>query len=194
MNFLAHAFLSRNSERLLVGNFIGDFVKGNQFGHFHPGIIEGIRFHRKIDEYTDNHPIFRRSRKRIREKYRHYTGVIIDLYYDHFLAKNWEDYANTPLEIFARQVYRTMQDHSDIIPQKARNMLPYMIKYNWLVNYSTIEGIDQSLKGISKRTSHASGMENASGDLLEQYMDFENDFSEFFPEIMAYAEEGTIIQ
>ena len=194
MNFLAHAFLARNSETLLVGNFIGDFVKGNQFYHFHPGIVDGILLHRRIDDFTDNHPVFRRSRKRIREKYRHYSGVIIDLYYDHFLAKNWEDYANKSLKEFASQVYRTIQDHADIIPSRAKNMLPYMIKYNWLVNYATIEGIDQSLKGISRRTKHVSGMENAWEDLLDHYADFENDFCEFFPEIMVFTDGQEIIQ
>jgi acyl carrier protein phosphodiesterase len=194
MNFLAHAFLTRNSDTLLVGNFIGDFVKGKQFDHFHPGITEGILMHRKIDDFTDNHPVFKRSRKRIRGKYGHYSGVIIDLYYDHFLAKNWKDYAIKSLEEFADQVYRTMQDHFEIIPPKAKNMLPYMIKYNWLVNYATIEGIDQSLKGISRRTKHPSGMENAASDLLTQYHDFEKDFGEFFPEIMEYIEDHPIIQ
>lgn len=194
MNFLAHAFLARKSERLLVGNFIGDFVKGNQYEQYHPGIIAGILLHRKIDEFTDNHPVFKRSRKRIRDKYRHYSGVIIDLFYDHFLAKNWNAYANASLEDFADQVYKTMQNHFDMIPVRAKNMLPYMIKYNWLVNYATIEGIDQSLKGISRRTNHVSGMENASHDLLLNYSEFERDFSEFFPEIMAFTEDRSIIQ
>jgi acyl carrier protein phosphodiesterase len=194
MNFLAHAFLARKSERLLVGNFIGDFVKGNQYEQYHPVIIAGILLHRKIDEFTDNHPIFKRSRKRIRDKYRHYSGVIIDLFYDHFLAKNWNAYANEPLEDFADQVYRIMRNHFDTIPARAKNMLPYMIKYNWLVNYATIEGIDQSLKGISKRTNHVSGMENASHDLLLNYREFDRDFSEFFPEIIAFTEDRSIIQ
>ena len=194
MNFLAHAFLARESEKLLVGNFIGDFVKGNQYEKYHPDIVEGILLHRKIDEFTDNHPVFKRSRKRIRDKYRHYSGVIIDLFYDHFLAKNWDDYANNPLEDFADQVYRTMQNHLDTIPTRAKNMLPSMIKYNWLVNYATLEGIDQSLKGVSRRTNHVSGMENASNELLLNYREFDRDFSEFFPEIMAFTEDPSIIQ
>ncbi|MBR9999478.1 MAG: DUF479 domain-containing protein [Cyclobacteriaceae bacterium] len=189
MNFLAHAYLARDSESLLVGNFIGDFVKGTQFLHFDPGIIEGILLHRKIDEFTDNHFVFRRSRKRIRDKYRHYSGVIIDLFYDHFLAKNWGNYAEKPLGEFADHVYRILQEHLEIIPPKAKNMLPYMIKYNWLVNYSTIDGIDKSLKGLSRRTIHNSGMENAAGDLRELYLDFEMDFFEFFPEIVYFAGE-----
>jgi len=186
MNFLAHAYLSRNSRHLMVGNFIGDFVKGNQILQYDEGIVEGILMHRKIDDFTDNHVVFKRSRKRIRHKYRHYSGVVIDLFYDHILAKNWNNYAEKSLDKFASEVYTVIQDHIQIIPEKARYMFPYMMKYNWLVNYSTLEGIDQSLKGLSKRTNHRSGMEHAATDLAEKYKHFENDFKEFFPEIMDF--------
>ncbi len=170
----------------MVGNFIGDFVKGNQIIHYDDSIIEGILMHRKIDDFTDNHPVFRRSRKRIRHKYRHYSGVIIDLFYDHILAKNWDEYAEESLDKFVHEVYSVIQNHIQIIPEKARYMLPYMMKHNWLLNYSTLEGIDLSLKGLSKRTNHRSGMEHAAADLREKYNQFENDFKEFFPEIITF--------
>jgi acyl carrier protein phosphodiesterase len=186
MNFLAHAYLARNSEPLMVGNFIADFVKGNQISYFDQDILQGILMHRKIDDFTDNHLIFKRSRKRIITKYRHYSGVIIDLFYDHFLAKNWDNYTSVPLRDFADRIYNVMQNHIDILPPKARHMLPYMIKYNWLVNYGTLDGIDQSLKGLSRRTNHDSGMEYAVQDLVEQYGEFDLDFSEFFPDIMEF--------
>jgi acyl carrier protein phosphodiesterase len=189
MNFLAHAYLSRDSETLLIGNFIGDFVKGTQYNHFDQGIIDGILMHRRIDHFTDNHEVFKRSRRRIREKYRHYSGVIIDLFYDHFLARNWGDYENRSLEEFADHVYSILQENYEIIPAEAKRMLPYMMKYNWLVNYSTVDGIDQSLKGLSRRTIHQSGMENAAGDLLSLYPEFEMDFVEFFHEIIDFLEK-----
>lgn len=188
MNFLAHAYLSRNSDTLLVGNFIGDFVKGTQFGQYDAGIVEGILMHRKIDEFTDNHAVFRRSRRRIREKYGHYSGVIIDLFYDHFLARNWDNFENRPLKDFADHVYRVLQENFEIIPEAAKRMFPYMMKYNWLVSYATVDGIDRSLKGLSRRTVHDSGMENAAGDLLAMYPQFEEDFFEFFGEIVDYIE------
>ena len=190
MNFLAHAYLSRNSDTLLVGNFIGDFVKGTRYDHFHPDIIEGILMHRKIDEYTDNHVVFRRSRKRIRDKYRHYSGVIIDLYYDHFLARNWNRYEDRPLEEFADHVYAILSENMEIIPAEAKNMIPFMIKHNWLVNYATIHGIDRSLKGLSRRTVHDSGMEHASDDLVALYPQFEKDFFDFFGEIIDFLKDG----
>ena len=186
MNFLAHAYLSQHSVPLMVGNFIADFIKGNQINLYHNEIIEGIVMHRKIDEFTDRHKVFKRSRKRIWKKYRHYSNVIIDLYYDHFLASNWMDYSSIPLNDFASHVYSVMQEHEDILPERAREMLPYMIRYNWLANYSSIEGIDRSLKGLSRRTPYNSRMEEARQDLIDHYRDLEKDFREFFPEITAF--------
>lgn len=186
MNFLAHAYLSQHSEPLMVGNFIADFIKGNQINRYEDEIIEGIIMHRKIDEFTDRHKVFKRSRKRIWKKYRHYSNVIIDLYYDHFLASNWVDYSSISLDEFASHVYSVMQKNRDILPEKAREILPYMIQYNWLVSYSSIDGIHRSLKGLSRRTPYNSGMENARQDLILHYRDLENDFREFFPEITAF--------
>ncbi len=189
MNFLAHAYLSRHSVPLMVGNFIADFVKGNQIRQYDNQIVEGIIMHRKIDAFTDSHPVFKRSSKRIWEKYRHYSNVIIDLYYDHFLAKNWNRYSNLSLDHFAEYVYSVMEDHSAILPDKAQKILPYMIRYNWLVTYSEIEGIDKSLKGLSRRTPYDSKMEEAKQELIDHYEVLKQDFMSFFPEMIAFLEE-----
>lgn len=189
MNFLAHAYLAHPSIPLTVGNFIGDFVKGKQLDHYSPEISRGIVMHRKIDTFTDNHPVFKKSRERIRHKYNHYSGVIIDLYYDHFLARNWMDYADVPLDRFTSTVYDIILDHENLIPEKARYMLPFMIRSDWLLNYETIDGIDRSLKGLSKRTNFKSGMEHASQDLLIHYKDLEDDFRIFFPEIIDFVRD-----
>ena len=186
MNFLAHAYLAHPSVPLIIGNFIGDFVKGKQIEQYEDGVSEGIIMHRKIDTFTDNHPVFKQSKNRIRGKYSHYSGVIIDLFYDHFLAKNWDDYSDIPLHRFTLNLYDIILDREHIIPDKARYMLPFMVKSNWLLNYSTIEGIDRSLTGLSRRTSFKSGMEHASKDLVKYYAELENDFRVFFPEIIDY--------
>jgi acyl carrier protein phosphodiesterase len=189
MNFLAHAYLAHPSEPLIIGNFIGDFVKGKQIERYEDGISEGILMHRKIDTFTDNHPVFKQSKNRIREKYNHYSGVIIDLFYDHFLAKNWDEYSDIPLRRFTVNLYDIILEQEHIIPEKARYMLPFMVKSNWLLNYSTIEGIDRSLTGLSRRTNFKSGMEHASNDLVIHYQDLEDDFRVFFPEIIDYIRE-----
>lgn len=186
MNFLAHGYLSGDSDPVLVGNFIGDFVKGRQIDNFSPEIASGIILHRKIDEYTDSHPVVIRSRDRIRKKYRHYTGVVIDVFYDHLLAVNWKDYHDQPLDIFCKRIYDVIYRHFDILPGRAQEMIPWMVKYNWLLNYSTFEGIDRSLKGLSRRTAFKSGMENAVTDLREHFDNFNNDFSEFFPDLIQF--------
>jgi acyl carrier protein phosphodiesterase len=186
MNFLAHGYLSRHSESLILGNFIGDFVKGRQMDHYRADIIQGIVMHRKIDEFTDSHPIFLQSKNRIREKYRHYTGVIIDIFYDHFLARGWNAYSDEPLPVFCERIYEIINRNFDLLPESARQMIPWMVKYNWLLNYSTIEGIDKSLKGLARRTPFKSGMEMASLDLEEQYNEFSADFTAFFPELVKF--------
>ena len=188
MNFLAHAYLARHSDSLVVGNFIGDFVKGNELHNYNPDIREGIVMHRKIDVFTDTHPVFKRSRRRISAKYRHYAGVIIDMYYDHFLAKNWNLYADTPLKEFTEELYSTIFKYKAILPPKASYMLPYMADSDWLYHYASIEGIDRSLTGLSKRTSFKSDMDKASEDLVANYSHFELDFSEFFPQLVLYTE------
>lgn len=186
MNFLAHAYLAHPSVPLIIGNFIGDFVKGKQIEQYDDGISEGIIMHRKIDTFTDNHAVFKQSKNRIRENYNHYSGVIIDLYYDHFLAKNWDEYSEISLLSFTTDLYGIILEQEHIVPEKARYMLPFMVKSNWLLNYGTIEGIHRSLTGLSRRTNFKSGMEHASNDLVKHYKELENDFREFFPEIIDY--------
>jgi acyl carrier protein phosphodiesterase len=189
MNYLAHGFLSGDSDSVLVGNFIGDFVKGRQLENYSPEIAKGILLHRKIDEYTDSHPVVTRSRNRIRKNYRHYTGVVIDIFYDHLLAINWGDYHNIPLENFCKHVYDVIIKHFGILPGRAKEMIPWMVKHDWLFNYSTLEGIDRSLKGLSRRTTFTSGMENAIIDLKYHYKNFTDDFREFFPDLIHYTKD-----
>jgi acyl carrier protein phosphodiesterase len=187
MNFLAHIYLSGNDPQLMVGNFIGDFVKGkNALEKFDTRIIQGIELHRSIDAFTDKHPTVSRSKDRLREKYRHYSGVIVDVFYDHFLAHNWTRYHPRPLSEFSLEVYKIIEDYHPILPLEVKNMLPYMKRGNWLLSYSLIEGIHKSLSGMASRTTFVSKMEEASRDLVTHYHDFEKEFSEFFPDLVAH--------
>lgn len=184
MNFLAHAYLSGDNPKILTGNFIADFVKGKQaLLSFSPEIVKGIELHRMIDEFTDSHIIVLESKKRLRPKYRHYAAVIVDVFYDHFLAKEWATYHDTPLPDFAAYVYKTVNLFHDVIPEDAKNMLPYMVKGNWLVNYAKTEGIDRALSGMASRTPYVSKMDEAVQDLQLHYMLFKKEFEEFFPEL-----------
>ncbi len=183
MNFLAHSYLSGDSESILVGNFIGDFVKGQGYRNYEFGIRKGIVLHREIDSYTDQHPLVLQSKVRLRPNYHHYSGVVVDLFYDHFLAKNWDLYSNQALSDFAQWVYRTVAQNQELLPDRVSGMLSYMTKGNWLLNYAEIRGIDRALTGMASRTRFRSNMENAAGDLEHHYQEFESEFLQFFPQI-----------
>jgi acyl carrier protein phosphodiesterase len=189
MNFLAHQYLSGENTDLMVGNFIADFVKGKiALQGFDKEIIKGIELHRAIDEFTDTHSVVTQSKNRLRPKYRHYSGVIVDVFYDHFLAKNWQSYHTTPLTDFAENVYRTITSYDSILPENVKRMLPYMIKGNWLVNYSKTEGIHRALSGMASRSPYASKMDEAVDDLVLSYDEFQKEFETFFPELKKFAE------
>lgn len=173
----------------MIGNFIADAVKGNQLLQFSEEIKKGILLHRKIDYFTDHHPVVRKSKLRLRKKYGKYAPVIVDIFYDHFLARKWENYSEIPLPEFSLRVYRIIQDHLISLPDKIQYLFPYMVQGNWLVNYSSLEGIDRTLMGMSKRTKFKSGMEHAGYDLSHYYQYFQNEFMEFFPEVKALSED-----
>lgn len=190
MNFLAHLILSGDDDKLKVGNFIADFVKGRQaLEKFEPRIIQGIMLHRIIDEFTDHHPVVSESKNRLREKYRHYSGVIVDVFYDHFLAMHWNDYHTDPLDVFAQNSYQLISNHDHILPEGVKYMLPYMIRGNWLVNYSKREGINRALTGISRRTPYLSKMDEAIQDLVEDEHLYYAEFQKFFPELQELCEK-----
>jgi len=178
--------LSGDNEPLLIGNFIADAVKGKMLDEYSPEIRRGIVLHRAIDAYTDRHALHRKSRQRLHPKHGHYAGVMIDIYYDHFLAKNWLDYSNEDLEEYTRKVYLLLQQHSEILPEKINYMLQYMIPQNWLLNYANYEGIEKVFRGMANRTKFDSQMESGVEDLRENYHDFKDEFTSFFPELIKY--------
>lgn len=190
MNFLAHAYLSGEDEKVLLGNFIGDFIKGRQaLNVFDPDIIRGVELHRAIDEFTDNHPVVHDSKNRLRPTYRHYSGVIVDVFYDHFLATHWKSFHHQTLDDFAAKTYETIGSFSDILPFEFKQMFPYMIRGNWLVSYGDISAIHRTLSGMASRTPYKSKMESASEDLRAHYKEFNDEFGKFFPELKDFAEE-----
>lgn len=186
MNFLAHLYLSGNDTNIIIGNFIADHIKGNKFKHLPLSIQKGIRLHREIDTFTDTHPVVKKSMHRLNERYGHYDGVIIDIFYDHFLAKNWTKYSTIPFDKYVQSIYTLLQDNLPLLPKKTVEMLPYMIQYNWLYNYQYLKGIKTVLVGMNKRTSGKSKMHLAIEDLKIHYNDFEKDFSLFFEDIRLF--------
>lgn len=190
MNYLAHVFLSFNNDHITIGNVIADFVKGNKLNDYQQNIKKGIQIHREIDHYMDNHPLVRQGKRRLSE-YRHYSGVIIDIFYDHFLSKNWSNYSDTPLEDFTKQTYTLLLNHQSLIPQQASYLIYHMQKEDWLYNYQFIEGIQKTLEGMSRRTKFDSGMERAAENLIKDYSLLEDEFQEFFKNIIDHIHNFT---
>ncbi len=187
MNFLAHIFLSGKDEDLTIGNFIADSIKGRKYLNYPPGIQKGILLHRAIDYYTDTHPVVRRSTSRLFDKYSHYSAVIVDIYYDHFLASNWSRYSNIPLENFIADFYLLLQRNFSILPETVQQFYPYMVEENWLLSYASVPGIHRILYQMNRRTGGKSKMDEAVRELEELYDDFEADFITFFPDLQEFS-------
>ncbi len=189
MNFLAHIYLSGANDKMKVGNFIGDFVKGNQINDFEADIKRGIQLHRAIDLFTDTHHVVKESKRRLRPEFRHYSPVIVDVFYDHFLAKDWIMYSKVPLHSFTQNFYEMIDDFNTIVPLKAKHMLQFMKRDNWLYNYRQIEGISRALSGMSRRTKFESRMEYADKNLEQNYEAYQEEFHDFFPDLQRHCIE-----
>jgi acyl carrier protein phosphodiesterase len=188
VNFLAHAYLSGGFKDLIIGNFIADAIKGKEYKEYRQGIIEGILLHRKIDIFTDQHPVVAQTRIRLRPYFGKYSPVVSDIYYDHFLAFHWSDYSKQSLKEFTSSVYTTIQDEIEIMPEEVQLFFPYMKKDDWLYNYSTFYGMQRSFEGMSRRAKFDSNMEKGVEVLQKEYVFLEEDFRQFFPELKAYVE------
>jgi len=188
MNYLAHIFLSGNNEKLMIGNFIADSVKGEAWKTYDAEVKKGILLHRAIDTFTDTHEIVKESKTRLWTRYRHYNAVIVDIFYDHFLAKNWKEYHPLDLNKFVEETYKKLNEHEEILPEQTKLFFKYMVEHNWLYNYQYIEGIKKVMGGMSRRTSFDSGMENSTEELVKYYDEFERDFNSFFPLLKKYVD------
>ncbi|HCQ75696.1 MAG TPA: DUF479 domain-containing protein [Leeuwenhoekiella sp.] len=189
MNFLAHIYLSGNDTLIKLGNFMADGIKGKQYKNYRPQLQKGILLHRSIDSFTDSHPIVKQSTKRLHPKYSHYSGVIVDILYDHFLAKNWSKYSNEPLDVYVQNFYGLLRKNFTILPARIQKMMPYMIADNWLLSYATVEGISKILAQMNVRTKGVSKMNLAVAELEEYYEEFDAEFTSFFDELIVFSKE-----
>ncbi|WP_417875974.1 ACP phosphodiesterase [Winogradskyella sediminis] len=187
MNFLAHIYLSGDNELITIGNFVGDGVRGNKYKLYPREIQIGIQLHRHIDTFTDAHPLFRQCTKRLHKGYGHYSGVIVDIFFDHFLAKNWKTYSDIPLDVYISNFYKSLSKNMDILPPRFKRITPIMIEGNWLLSYARIEGIQTVLNGMNQRTKGLSKMNEATKELIEHYAAFEADFTLFFEELKTFS-------
>ncbi|GAA4298270.1 acyl carrier protein phosphodiesterase [Nibribacter koreensis] len=189
MNYLAHLYLSGNDPELKFGNFIADGVRGAQILQFPERIQQGIKLHRLIDQFTDSHAVVKETIERLRPLYKKYAGVVADVYYDHFLAANFQQFSTVPLDVFAEESYAAIQSRPEWLPPKVQTFLPYMVNQNWLVSYAQVWGISKALKGLSRRTTFESNMETAGEELQLNYDFYHQEFNRFFPDLEKYVME-----
>lgn len=191
MNFLAHIYLSGDNDDIKIGNFLGDFVKGrlNKLtnAQYSNGLIKGMALHREIDSFTDNHPVVRQSIDRLQPKYHKSSGIVIDMFYDHILAKNFHFYSTISLEEYSFNFYELLKNRKSEIPEPMERMVKSMISRNWFLSYKSYEGIEWALTGISKRLSFESGIENATSELRKDYDLYEAEFRDFFPDLIQHS-------
>jgi acyl carrier protein phosphodiesterase len=189
MNFLAHIYLSGDNDLLKIGNFMADSIRGHKYEEYPTEIRKGILLHRAIDSFTDAHPIYRQSKHRLHEKYGHYSGVIMDIFYDHFLAKNWNFYSDEKLEDYADNFYTLLKNNYDLLTERTKGMIPYMIGRNWLVSYASIEGLEMILFQMDHRTKNRVAMHESVIELQQFYSEFENEFKQFFDALRQHCKE-----
>lgn len=189
MNFLAHIYLSGDNKLLKIGNFMADSIHGTKYNDYPTEIRKGILFHRFIDSYTDSHPTYRQSKHRLHEKYGHYSGVIMDIFYDHFLAKNWSLYSSVPLEDYANNFYLLLKDNYELLTDKIKKILPFMMTRNWLVCYASLEGLETILFQMDNRTKNRVAMHESIVELKQFYLEFEHEFFSFFKELQMHCQE-----
>ncbi|MFN7929471.1 MAG: ACP phosphodiesterase [Blastocatellia bacterium] len=188
MNYLAHAFLAGDSPQALVGALLGDFVKGAAKNNYAPLIQRNIELHRRIDAYTDAHPIVRAAKPLIASERRRFAGILLDIFYDHYLAKHWARFSPVALPTFTQQVYAALHAHHALLPERLQKMLPYMQSEDWLASYAQIAWIEVTLARVARRLRPGNALASGSAELQQHYTRFETDFLTFFPDLILLVE------
>ena len=183
MNFLGHLYLSGDDPLVITGNFMADAVKGRDLSRFALPVQEGIRLHRRIDSFTDRPRADHAGRAARRAHAGRYAPVVMDLFYDHLLARHWERWHRDTLPDFARRMYGVLNAHAHLMPERTQRMLPYMIAHDWLASYAELDGLGQALHGLSRRVPAGGAMSGAERVMAEHRGDFEDEFNAFLPAI-----------
>ena len=189
MNFLAHLFLSCEDEARLVGNFIADFVTNRDLPRYPPAVRAGVALHRRIDHYTDNHPLVLQGARRLYPQHSKYAPVIVDVYYDHLLAIHFEAFHEAPLPAFAAGVYDILRRRREWMPPVLQERLPRMIADDWLTGYASLEGLHRAFRHMKTRASKPWRLDGAVDSLQTAYEQYETEFLQFFPEVQAFVEK-----
>ncbi len=188
MNYLAHIYLSGESEEVILGNFIGDYVKGQQFLNYPKNVAKGIVLHRHIDSFTDSHPVVFECIVKLRPVFGKYAGIVIDIFLDHFLAVNWHNYSTEKLSTFTKRFHAVILANFFQLPSSVKIFVPFLIQHKRLQSYASIAGIEKTLRIMAKHTSLPAETETALQILEQEYEFFNDAFNRFFPDIIHFIE------
>jgi len=189
LNFLAHTYLSGENKNIALGNLIGDMVKGNAYENYETDIRTGLILHRAIDSFTDSHEVFLHSKRLISPSFNRYSGIVADIYYDHFLAKYWSDYCDTDLQKFVNTIYVLLIKKYTQLPPRAQRITPFLIIRNWMGNYGHLQALHYVFLGMHRRTLQKGNMHKAVDVLQLHYDELENDFRVFFEDVKLFSKE-----
>jgi len=189
MNLVAHQYLSFNNPALQIGNLLGENVKGNKYLIYPEEIQKGILLHRAIDSFTDSHDVVKRSTSYFHASQHKYAPIIIDIVYDYFLIKHWKTFHPTSFYIFKDNCYTLFANNYENFPSKLQYTLDYLLSQDWFENYSTLQGVQKTLNGISQRASFPNELKNSLEEIKKNETDLEKDFLEFFPELVDFVKE-----
>lgn len=187
MNHLAHLLLSDADSMVRAGNLMGDFVRGRLEQRFPPRLEHGLRLHRRIDAFTDRHPAVQHSRGRFQPPFRRYAGILVDVYYDHLLARHWDDYVDQPLADFCREVYADLGRERRHMPAPLQRYVEHMQRYDLLGGYRERDGVTRALGAIGRRLRRANPLAEAAAVLMTMEAGLTADFRRFFPALVDQA-------
>ena len=193
MNFLAHAYLSGEDRLIRIGNFMGDFVKGSNYLQYPEAVQKGILMHRSIDAFTDRHPLVLSGKTRFDAKYHRYSSVLMDLLYDHFLAKDWYNFHSMPLHDYVNEIHNDLLNHFELYPERLKSSLPTFMKHRWIERYVGLEGLRDVCEVMSQTTSLPAETDFAMEVIVQNYETFRNEFYEFFSQIIFYIEDTYMV-
>lgn len=188
MNWLAHLRLAPSAPLLRIGNLAGDFVRGIDTSNLHDDLQRGIEQHRAIDAFVDDHEVHRRSRARFDERFRRFAGVALDVFYDHFLARDWRRHGDgRELSEFVADVHEQLRRFEHELPPELSQLHRRMARHRWLESYGEVSGIERVLRAMSRRSRRAGVLASITDELRRNYAAFEADFEELWPELLRFA-------
>lgn len=194
MNFLAHLRLGPDEPQQALGGLLGDFVKGPISSIALPDSVrQGIWLHRSIDAFTDRHPLVARSKARVTGERRRYAGIMVDMFYDHLLARHWAQFDDQSLNHFTARMYRAVLTQQALMPERARTTLVRMAEEDWLGSYAELQNLHMALNNMARRLRPGNRLPGSVDELERDYQGFEADFLEFMPEVIEFAESQALV-